>query len=154
MSSISFYPFYLIERFWSKVLICQHGMICKDCCWLWKGCTIRGYGMFRIPKPYRQGKSENERANRVCWRIIYGPISESLHVLHNCPPGDNPTCVNYWHLWTGTDLENKQVPYTKIGTHMGKATDFVNILRHMLAENGLLLRNSSLRIFCQYSKQR
>lgn len=100
------YPIYIIERFWSKVAICAHGDTCQECCWPWKGCTIRGYGMFTVPKAYRVGKSKTERANRVCWRVVHGFIPEGLDVLHNCPSGDNPLCVNHWHLWVGTNKDN------------------------------------------------
>jgi hypothetical protein len=29
-----------------------------------------------------------------------------MNVLHDCPSGDNPSCVNPDHLWIGTQREN------------------------------------------------
>ena len=100
------YPAYIVERFWSKVALCPHGMECRDCCWPWKECMVSGYGMFGVPKAYRQGRSKSERASRVCWRMMFGTILDELCVLHNCPSGDNSACVNYWHLWLGTNKDN------------------------------------------------
>lgn len=31
-----------------------------------------------------------------------------MRVLHNCPAGDNPACVNVDHLWLGTARDNTQ----------------------------------------------
>jgi len=69
-------------------------------CWLWTACTNEhGYGklMFR---------SVNMKASRLSWAIYKGPIIGGLHVLHNCPGGDNPMCVNPDHLFLGTIQDN------------------------------------------------
>ncbi len=101
------YPLRLVQRFWSKVAVCEHGASCKACCWEWlAGKTRGGYGHLSIPKAYRTGYGKLRRANRVCWEIVCGPIPEGLFVLHNCPAGDNPGCVSYWHLWLGTHEDN------------------------------------------------
>src|SRR5262249_34510057 len=102
------YPDFLITRFWIKVALCTHGRACAWCCWHRTGSTCRGYGAFGIPQAYRQGRSRCERANRVCWMIVSGPIPVDVQVLHNCPGGDNKLCVNPAHLWLGTALDNKQ----------------------------------------------
>lgn len=99
------YPDYLEERFWTRVAICAHGFSCAQCCWPWEGHLVKEYGYFPLPKAYRQGKSKEERATRVCWRIIHGPIAEGLHILHTC---DNPPCVNYHHLWAGSIDDNQK----------------------------------------------
>ena len=102
------YPDKLIQRFWAKVAICPHGQRCMLCCWPWLAGTCRGYGTFGIPKAYRHGKSVCERANRVCWIMKHGMIPDGKHVLHNCPNGDNPGCVNPAHLWLGTIDDNQK----------------------------------------------
>lgn len=69
-------------------------------CWVWTaGHSRDGYGMFS-----RHGV--NEIASRVAWELLCGPIPDGLLVLHNCPGGDNPACVNPDHLWLGTQQEN------------------------------------------------
>lgn len=51
-------------------------------------------------------------AHRVSWMIHNGlqiPIGKSRHdhcVIHNCPNGDNPACVNPSHLKIATQKEN------------------------------------------------
>jgi HNH endonuclease len=88
----------LIERFWEKVD--RRG---PDDCWLWTAATSRdGYG--RVGVGGREGGSQ--RAHRVSWELHYGRAPGGLCVLHNCPGGDNPLCVNPSHLWLGTNDEN------------------------------------------------
>ena len=102
------YPTHVVQRFWSKVALCAHGETCAACCWPWLESTARGYGVFFVPKAYRTGRTKCERANRVCWRIVYGLIPEGLHVLHDCPGGDDPRCTNYHHYWLGTPDDNQK----------------------------------------------
>src|SRR5262245_29163207 len=102
------YPEHFQQRFWAKVALCLHGRDCEQCCWPWQGSYCRGNGTLSMPLAYRVGKSTHERANRVCWRIMHGHIPEGLHVLHNCPGGDNPACVNPAHLWVGTIDDNQK----------------------------------------------
>jgi hypothetical protein len=97
----------LEERFWSKVQVCEHGLACATCCWPWIGTRNKdGYGiMYRTEQPKRTWY----RAHCLSYELFIGPIPEGLHVLHNCPNGDLPACVNYnGHLWTGTQADNNR----------------------------------------------
>jgi len=125
----------LIARFWTYVdkISSPHG------CWLWTGSRgRRTYGRFwiaqRIPIP----------AHRVSYYIQFGPIPDGVWVLHNCPGGDNPSCVNPEHLWLGTDADNiadmhakgRGGKYGRSGTanHNAKLTeDQVRQIRHEYA---------------------
>jgi hypothetical protein len=90
------------ERFWEKVN--KKG---PDECWEWTaGKNGRGYGAFLFDgKPYG--------AHCFSWILHNGPIPEGLFVLHNCPNGDNTSCVNPAHLWVGSHTENMQDMYRK-----------------------------------------
>ena len=91
----------LFARFMAKVNV-------TDGCWLWTaGRFAEGYGAF-----VTAGRPHG--AHRVSWEIFRGEIPAdarasrggTLYVLHNCPGGDNPLCVNPRHLWLGTNVQN------------------------------------------------
>jgi len=86
----------LEERFWKNVRK-------TESCWLWTaGTRPRGwYGYV-----WQDGKTVS--APRFAWELIRGPIPAGLWVLHNCPGGDNPLCVNPDHLWLGTRADNNR----------------------------------------------
>lgn len=102
-----------ILRFWSKVNK-------TDSCWIWtasKNC--HGYGQIHqsdrsLPRE-KNGRTGRKMllAHRVSWLIANGDIPDGLDLLHNCPGGDNPSCVNPAHLRTGTHSENIQDAYNK-----------------------------------------
>lgn len=84
------------ERFWMKVNKSQG----EERCWLWTAYKNEsGYGQIRVG-----GKAY--LAHRFAWQLINGEIPEGLHVLHNCPDGDNPACVNPKHMFLGTQIDN------------------------------------------------
>lgn len=88
------------KRFWAKVNK-------TDRCWLWTGAGgEKGHGVFSWDG--RQGG-----AHRFSWELHKGPIPDGLHVLHNCPDGDNPACVNPAHLWLGTIADNNRDMFAK-----------------------------------------
>jgi predicted DNA-binding protein (UPF0251 family) len=83
-------------RFWAKVD--RRGSF--DGCWLWMGhCMPKGYGQVRVD-------GRVQLAHRYSWELCVGPIPSGRWVLHNCPGGDNPGCVNPLHLWLGTAADN------------------------------------------------
>lgn len=92
-------------RFWSKVAK-------TATCWLWVG-GGEPYG--RIHVGYRaEGNYRLESAHVVSWVLAYGPVPESLYVLHTC---DVKLCVRPDHLFVGTALDNMQDKMKK-GRHV------------------------------------
>lgn len=81
----------LEQRFWEKV-----SPEPMSGCWLWTGSWANGYGDILV-----NGKVQ--RAHRVAWQLLRGPIPVGQHVLHRC---DTPPCVNPSHLFLGTALDN------------------------------------------------
>ena len=78
------------ERFFKKV---------EDGCWLWRGATTNGYGVFGL----RDGVKV--KAHRLAWELYCGPIPEGMNVLHHC---DNRRCVNVWRcLFLGSAADNR-----------------------------------------------
>lgn len=87
-----------LRRFWSKV----DKITSSNGCWLWIA--------FKAPSGHGKFSFGNEQlAHRVSWIIAFGPPPlDKPCVLHNCPGGDNPSCVNPAHLWCGTINDNNQ----------------------------------------------
>lgn len=56
-------------------------------------------------------------AHRWVWEQINGPVPDGREVCHNCPGGDNPSCVRPSHLWLGTHAENIRDAYAKGRMH-------------------------------------
>ena len=66
-------------------------------CWTWAGTVSgKGYGYVR-----RDGRSQ--RAHRVAYEMVVGPIPEGLHLDHLCR---NRLCVNPGHLEPVTNRTN------------------------------------------------
>lgn len=88
------------ERLWARTdrTSSPHG------CWIVDGAALPHSGHVQINR-----KSEGLpviRAHRLAWELLRGPIPAGLNVLHNCPGGDNPRCVNPDHLYLGTQADN------------------------------------------------
>jgi hypothetical protein len=76
------------KRFWVKVALLTQGG-----CWEWLAYRDRkGYGVFG-----------RQRAHRVAYELLVGPIPDGLQIDHLCR---NPSCVNPDHLEPVTLVEN------------------------------------------------
>lgn len=83
-----------------KERVMGHVFKAPNGCWLWVGGhSGRGYPRIDV-------NQKSEYAHRVSWMVHKGPIPEGMQVLHNCPTGDNPMCVNPDHLFLGSHTEN------------------------------------------------
>lgn len=100
-----------VDRFWSRVD--KNGPVPAHRpelgpCWVWTGQrSPKGYGVI-----WWHGR--NERAHRVAWELVNGPVAEELWVLHAC---DNRACSNPLHLFLGDNLANNQDKAAK-GRHV------------------------------------
>ena len=71
-------------------------------CWLWTGMLHRqGYGFIAALRKSDQ-KVVMSTAHRISYRLYCGPIVLP-NVNHTC---HNPGCVNYQHLYNGTQQDN------------------------------------------------
>lgn len=92
------------RRFLALVAFCDHGRKCNQCCWLWEGDkTKEGYGLLYVcllshKPPYKKLMAI---ASRFMFTLENGHTTEQ--VLHSC---DKPSCLNYHHLFSGTQREN------------------------------------------------
>lgn len=73
-------------------------------CIIWTGCMDKryGYGVIKI-------SGKQYRAHRLALEKKLGrPIRPGYCACHDCPGGDNPSCVNPDHLWEGTRADNNR----------------------------------------------
>jgi hypothetical protein len=100
------YPEKDIDRFWSKVNVIyqEDGTPDFDVCWEWCAAVLtHGYGQF-----YYNGKLIG--AHRFIYKCINGIIPDKICICHKC---DNPGCVNPYHLWPGTKIDNNKDMFNK-----------------------------------------
>lgn len=102
--------------------LAAHSVKLENGCVVWTGFKNNyGYGHVTINRKVR-------KAHRVAWEEENGPVPEGLCVLHDCPAGDNPACINVDHLWLGTNADNVADRERKGRHHSGRCE------RHGLAK--------------------
>jgi len=95
-------------------------------CWLWLGCTSNeGYGLCAGGR-----MSRNDKAHRVAWVKINGPIPAGKILSFRC---DHRICVNPDHHFVGTKKDNAMLMVAKGHQRMQK-----NALAK--AEHGIAIR--------------
>ena len=114
----------LPERFWTKVSVVETG------CWEWAaGKTRDGYGHFWL-------LGRHQRAHRVAYVALVGPIGEELECDHTCR---NRSCVNPLHIEPVSHTANmRRVVFLKhrntVKTHCIRGHEFND-------ENTVVFRN-------------
>lgn len=99
-------------------------------CWLWTGSrTSTGYGQLNV-------NGRPQKASRIAYELFIGSIPQNKCVLHNCPGGDNPLCVNPSHLWVGTRSDNSKDMRAK-NRHRNKIHCGEQNGRHTLTEENV-----------------
>jgi hypothetical protein len=115
----------IADRFWEKVA--KAG---PDECWLWTACKKRrGYGAIG-----RGAGTGRAIAHRLSWELHNGPVPDGLCVCHNCPGGDNPSCVNPAHLFLGTNADNSADMIAKGRSNRGEKNPQAKANYGMVAE--------------------
>lgn len=110
----------------------------EDICWEWRGHKDKGgYGIL-----HHHGK--NLRVHRVVYEIYYAEPLGELHCLHRC---DNPSCVNPFHLFSGTNTDNVKDKVTKgrcyTGNQKGQSNGNSKLTDSVVKEIRLLYNNRS-----------
>lgn len=118
------------ERFWEKVRK-------TPSCWWWTGARqASGHGVLRAD-------GRTQRAHRIAWTMLVGPIPDGIEVCHDCPGADNPACVNPAHLFLAprrvhivdTKRKRQHARGERQGASKLKAADVLSIrARHAAGE--------------------
>lgn len=74
--------------------------------------------MIRPPRAKEYGLPVSWGAHRVAWFLYSGRIPGDLDVLHRC---DVPSCVNFRHLFLGTQSDNAKDMWSKGRSRPGHA---------------------------------
>jgi len=122
------------DRFWAKVSFCDHELWCPYCCWEWTARIRDGYGVITL----RNDAKVN--AHRFAWELLNTlPFPRGLEACHWC---HNRPCVNPFHIYPGTKLQNmqhsvKDKRYSHGANHYRKRFSIENVNNmRSLFENG------------------
>ena len=114
------------DRFKTKYKIVESG------CWEWQAGRVQaGYGVF-----YFHGKSKY--AHRMSYEFFIGEIPDELLVCHTC---DNPSCVNPFHIFLGTDKTNVADSMNKLRRPVFKHPSLVSYQRGCRCEQCFLINS-------------
>lgn len=114
------------QRFWAKVRK-------TSTCWIWVASKRhKGYGAFAYTQ---NGVTIQDRAHRYSWQIHKGDIPPGVCVLHNCPGGDNPACVNPAHLFLGSKADNNADMHLKGRARSGASKTPADLCHYRRGEN-------------------
>lgn len=83
-------------RFWARVT--KIGP-----CWSWTGARTGSGSVRHGQVMWRARYRTPQKAHRIAWELLNGPIPSDLQVNHHC---DNPICCRPDHLYLGTQLQN------------------------------------------------
>jgi len=82
-----------IQKYWLKVLVCEHGRHCKQCCWPWIGnyTTDDHVPILTLSDPRR-----GMRATRFSYMLLHDQdIPSSVPLYNSCR---NFCCCNGYHV--------------------------------------------------------
>lgn len=126
---------HLLDELNRKEKISKNYKINEHGCWIWQGfINQEGYG-----------RIGDLLVHRLSYKIYKGDIPSGMCVCHNCPGGDNRSCINPNHLWLGTSTENikdkkpkgRQLKGQQLGT--SKLKDFhIPLIRKKIQEGKTL----------------
>jgi hypothetical protein len=127
----------VIDYYWEKVDKKDN----IDECWEWTGAKASGYGNFGTSI---MGET---RAHRIAYMLLNGSIEKDHHIMHKC---DNPSCVNPFHLESGTNDDNVLDKISK-GRHMlNSDTPIDGNKMEKLIDAGIEFEDIE-KVFSQYS---
>ena len=127
----------VVDYFWEKVDKKDN----IDECWEWTGAKASGYGNFGTSL---MGET---RAHRIAYILLNGSIEKDNHIMHKC---DNPSCVNPFHLESGTNDDNVLDKINK-GRHMlNSDTPIDGNKMEKLIDAGIEYQDIE-KVFSQYS---
>lgn len=122
------------DRFWGKVDL----GVSDDDCYIWTASrNKKGYGTIGIG-----GKTC--LSHRVAWVFKHGSIPDGMLICHRC---DEPACVNWRHLWIGTNRDNLDDMLKK-----GRSRHGENHIDAKLTERNVLAIRDDSRSLRQLSK--